>query len=119
MYPYLTGSASWFLMTLLNEVFGIRGELGDLVLDPRLLTSHFDDEGKVTVQTNFAGKSLEISYHNINRLDFGDYRIGRLEVNHQALDLPEHDHSTIIPREQIEQWPPTTQLQIHLVPVSG
>ncbi len=119
MYPYLTGSAAWFLMTLLNEVFGIRGELGDLLLDPRLLACHFDGDGKATVKTRYAGKSLEIIYHNVDRLDFGDYRIGRLEVNLQALKLSEYDQGTIIPREQIDKWPPTTQVDVHLVPVSG
>ena len=32
MYTYLTGSASWYLLTLVTEAFGFRGYLGDLVL---------------------------------------------------------------------------------------
>ncbi|PKK81137.1 MAG: cellobiose phosphorylase, partial [Thermoplasmata archaeon HGW-Thermoplasmata-2] len=39
MYPYLTGSASWFLLTLLTEVYGVKGRLGDLVLAPRFAAS--------------------------------------------------------------------------------
>ena len=31
MYHYLTGAASWYLMTMITEVFGIRGEAGDLI----------------------------------------------------------------------------------------
>ena len=38
MYPYLTGSASWYLLTLVTEVFGVKGELGDLALEPKLVT---------------------------------------------------------------------------------
>jgi cellobiose phosphorylase len=37
MYPYLTGSASWYLLTMLTEVYGVRGELGDLLFAPKLL----------------------------------------------------------------------------------
>ena len=29
LYPYLTGSASWFLLTWVTQVLGIRGEWGD------------------------------------------------------------------------------------------
>ena len=32
MYPYLTGSASWYLLTLVSEAFGVKGQLGDLLL---------------------------------------------------------------------------------------
>ena len=42
MYPYLTGSASWYLLTLLTEVFGVKGDLGDLVLAPKLVAAQFD-----------------------------------------------------------------------------
>jgi hypothetical protein len=37
MYTYLTGSASWLLLTVVNEMFGIQGRLGNLVLHPRLV----------------------------------------------------------------------------------
>ncbi|MFR8331610.1 MAG: hypothetical protein ACLU9S_03880 [Oscillospiraceae bacterium] len=28
MYHYLTGAASWFMLTMITEVFGVRGEAG-------------------------------------------------------------------------------------------
>ena len=39
MYPWLTGSASWYLLTLVTEAFGVKGQLGDLLLQPKLLAS--------------------------------------------------------------------------------
>ena len=36
-YAFLTGSASWLLLTLLTQAFGVRGKLGDLVLEPKLV----------------------------------------------------------------------------------
>lgn len=43
MYPWLTGSASWYLLTLVTEVFGVKGQLGDLLLQPKLLATQFDE----------------------------------------------------------------------------
>ncbi|MDD2702756.1 MAG: cellobiose phosphorylase, partial [Candidatus Omnitrophica bacterium] len=41
LYSYLTGSASWFVHTLLSEVMGMKFRFGDLVLDPKLLPDDF------------------------------------------------------------------------------
>ena len=70
LYPWLTGSASWYLLTLLNEVYGVRGNLGDLVLAPKLVAVQFDDRGEAAVRTQFAGCDLEIVYHNPRRLEY-------------------------------------------------
>ena len=47
LYPYLTGSASWYLLTLITEVFGVKGTLGDLTLAPKLLAAQFDAQRPV------------------------------------------------------------------------
>src|SRR6266498_2432690 len=59
MYTYLTGSASWFLLTMLNEAYGVKGELGNLVIEPKLTASQFGTDGKAKVSTLFAGKNIE------------------------------------------------------------
>ena len=59
MYPYLTGSASWYLLTLLTEAFGVKGQLGDLCLQPKLLASQFDERGRAGVKTRFAGRAID------------------------------------------------------------
>jgi len=86
MYPWLTGSASWFLLTLLNEAFGVRGDLGDLVLAPKLVASQFDDRDEAAVRTQFAGQDLEIIYHNPSRLECGAYAVQRVVLD--GVDLP-------------------------------
>jgi cellobiose phosphorylase len=50
LYLYLTGSASWYIYTLIEEVLGIKFELGDVFLEPKLL-------GR-----DFFGKSIEIEF---------------------------------------------------------
>lgn len=49
MYHYLTGAASWYMLTLITEVFGVRGEAGNLLLAPKLLGEQFDNAGCVSV----------------------------------------------------------------------
>ena len=69
LYPWLTGSASWYLLTLLTEVFGVRGDLGDLILAPKLVAAQFDADGEAAVRAQFAGRDLEVVYRNPGRLD--------------------------------------------------
>ncbi len=81
MYPYLTGSASWYILTVVREVFGVRGDRGNLVLEPNLLKTQFDSEGRARLLTKFAARRLEFSYHNPSHLDWGQYKIGNLACN--------------------------------------
>jgi Cellobiose phosphorylase len=55
MYHYLTGAASWLLLTLLNEVYGVKGSLGDLMLQPKLVKEQFDRNSTAAVFTVFKG----------------------------------------------------------------
>ena len=64
MYHYLTGAASWFMLTMITQVFGVRGEAGDLIFAPRLMGEQFDNQGKASVSLVFAGKQLEVIYEN-------------------------------------------------------
>ena len=75
MYHYLTGAASWFMMTMITQVFGVRGEAGDLILAPRLMAEQFDDQGKASVSLVFAGKKLDVTYENPDRKDSGAYKV--------------------------------------------
>jgi cellobiose phosphorylase len=91
MYHYLTGSASWLLMTVLNQVFGIAGDYGSLRLSPKLVREQFDNKGRVAVIVRFRGKNLEIIYLNKNMKNYGEYRIDQVRVN--GLDL-DHELTT-------------------------
>ena len=101
MYPYLTGSASWYLLTLVTQVFGVRGALGDLVLLPKLVRTQFDLAGIARINTLFAGKKLEVIYHNPARLDYGEYQIERIEINGQAVGFRWSDNSATLARSVI------------------
>lgn len=75
LYAYLTGSASWLIYLLLTQIYGVRGERGDLVLDPQLARDDFDVRGECAVRLPFAGRPLHIVFRNAARLAPGRYRV--------------------------------------------
>ncbi len=98
MYTYLTGSASWYLWTMLNEAYGVKGELGDLVIEPKLTASQFDADGKTKVCTLFARKAIEVIFENLERLEYGQYAIGEVKLNGKKLPLEVHSGRVTIQR---------------------
>lgn len=114
MYHYLTGAASWFLMTMITEVFGIRGVAGNLVVYPKLLAEQFDGEGTASITTHFANEKLVVTFYNKNRKDFGDYVIGSATHDGKPLSITEDSFITI-PRETLAtSFGRTHQIIIHL-----
>lgn len=100
LYHYLTGSASWLLLTVLTEMFGVKGEYGDLLLEPKLLKDQFEEGGLAALEFIFAERRLKITYINSERKDFGEYYIGKV-----LIDGEEYNGTCrkgIIPRETIK-----------------
>lgn len=75
MYPYLTGAASWFLLTLQTQVFGIRGHMGDLAISPKLTADMFDDSGTAEIECIAVSRKVRVRYINTSALDWGEYSI--------------------------------------------
>ena len=100
MYSYLTGAASWYMMTMITQVFGVRGENGNLVLYPKLLAHQFDKDGVVSITTSFAGKEFTIIYSNKNFKDFDNYIIASAVCDNQKLPVSE-DSYLILSKESI------------------
>lgn len=100
MYNYLTGSASWFLMTTISQVYGIRGEYGDLVISPKLVSEQFKKSTTTSLNTNFAGKRVLITYRNPNKLDFGAYRIRQITINGKVPTVELRSPSEILIKRQ-------------------
>jgi cellobiose phosphorylase len=101
MYPYLTGSASWYLFTMLTEVLGIRGRLGDLVLEPKLMPEQFDADGRASVLTQFAGRKLKVTYHNPDRLPWGVYDIAQIRLDGEPLLYERQGQAAFLPRTTV------------------
>jgi len=81
MYSYLTGSASWFMLTLATQIFGVRGLSGNLLIQPNLSASQFRHQNRISIRRIFAGRKLEVSFFNPKRLKAGRYRIIKASLN--------------------------------------
>ncbi len=91
MYHYLTGAASWYMLTFVTEVFGVRGKAGDLEIAPALMREQFDEDGTAVLELPFAGKSFRVTIKNPGRLSCGDYRIESASVDSREIPLVEND----------------------------
>jgi cellobiose phosphorylase len=81
MYSYLTGSASWFILTILTQVFGLYGRDGEFIIEPKLTRQQFAGSTKISISRDFAGRHLLINFINPQRLEYGRYKITGLKVN--------------------------------------
>ncbi|PKQ27094.1 MAG: cellobiose phosphorylase [Actinobacteria bacterium HGW-Actinobacteria-4] len=117
MYTYLTGSASWYLLTLVTQAFGVRGVRGDLQLAPKLVAPQFDADGNATITTLFADRKLTVTYRNPQGLDAGDYSIGSMSLNGADAPLTLSGNAAVIARSVIEALDANTthRLDVQLV----
>jgi cellobiose phosphorylase len=112
MYTYLTGSASWYMLTLVSEVFGVRGVLGDLVLEPKLVAGQFDPESQARLVVHFADKELDIIYQNHALLEYGAYRISSVRLDDRNIKID--GFPVIIPRSLITSLSPGMTHHIYI-----
>jgi len=78
MYHYLTGSASWYLLTMVVQVYGIQGILGDIVLNPKLTIADFDANNETSIATLINNKLINIKFVNPDTKEYGTYKIQRI-----------------------------------------
>lgn len=106
VYPYLTGSASWYLLTMLTQAFGVHGKRGHLRLAPKLVSEQFDKEGRASIRTWFADRQIEVGYNNPERLDYGYYKVAQVSLNDQKIPIKTSTDERWIPRERITELEP-------------
>ncbi len=104
MYNYLTGAASWYMLTAVTEMFGVFGDIGDLVIHPKLVESQFNSEGSARLQILFAGKRFQITFLNPQKLTYGEYAIKKAWCDGQK-ELALHGDSAFLCRADILSMP--------------
>lgn len=75
LYAYLTGAASWYMLTMITEVFGVKGQLGDMVIAPALMPEQYDQEGKASLKIEFAGRKFSIHIFNREKKEWNRVQI--------------------------------------------
>jgi cellobiose phosphorylase len=114
MYPYLTGSAAWYMFTLVTESFGVKGHWGDLCLAPKLVAGQFVAADALRVTTIFAGKQLDVIYCNPEHLTYGQYRIAEYAINGKAYQVPAGTQALRFQRAQVLDWPEKVHIKVNL-----
>lgn len=102
LYHYLTGAASWYMLTMVTQVFGVRGAYGDLVLDPKLTSGQFDADGKAQIRLSFAGVKLLVTYENPKHLGYGAYKAEKAVLDDES-EIVAKEGALLIKRAVIEQ----------------
>lgn len=113
-YFYLTGSASWYMFTLITQVFGVRGLDGDLVIDPQLVPEQFDATGMAAIHSRFAGRELYFEFHNEQKLPVQRYKIKHVMINDNPVDFKPSGNHVVLQREVISALAPTQKHTIRI-----
>lgn len=102
LYHYLTGAASWYMLTMVTQVFGVSGNVGDLVMQPKLVQEQFDENGKASIKLVFADKEFEVVYHNLEKLTYGDYKVSKATCDDRQL-LVSDDEKAVLSKVDIAE----------------
>lgn len=113
VYHYLTGAASWLLVTVITQMFGIRGEMGDLLIAPQLLPEQFDANGEAGLSMIFADRSLKVVMKNASAKEPGQYAVKAIKVD--GVDVTFDTVLPVVKRSDIEALAKDTQ---HVIEVT-
>ncbi len=95
-YAYLTGSAAWMLLSLTTQMFGVRGQKGNLMIHPQLHSEQFTTAGQATITCNFMNKRIKVSYLNPEKVSFGSYEIESVRINGESIPFTWEKKDAII-----------------------
>jgi cellobiose phosphorylase len=100
LYFYLTGSASWYIYTLMEEILGIKFLASGILLEPKLLTENFtkkDIHAQFRLKEKKKIKIIFLKTANVNRT----LRIK--EVFLQEKKIPPSDRGYLIRKEKLNK----------------
>ncbi len=97
---YLTGAATWHVIIVVSQMFGVRGVNGDLLLNPKLTKEQFDDEENATIYCNFLKHRLKVTYRNPKHRDWNKYTITAASINGTPVEQQETDEGPMLTVDQ-------------------
>ncbi len=115
LYSYLTGAASWYLLTVVLQMFGIRGEYGNLVISPALLNEQFDEAGNCSMELEFDSKLLKVELKNPKHLDPGEYRTESARIDGRTSGVEIRDGKLVIGKSFMDLLDPNVRHQIEVI----
>jgi cellobiose phosphorylase len=79
---------------VLTQMFGFKGEYGELVIKPKLVKEQFGSDGKVKTCAFFLGKRIELTYINQYNMDYDEYKIINIRLNNNDVNFLRVDEKT-------------------------
>ena len=69
------------LLTVISQMFGVSGKMGDLSFTPQLLGEQFDKDHKVQLSLPFQDRNLKVIYVNEKLLEPTSYNVSKILIN--------------------------------------
>ena len=86
-------------MTVITQMFGVRGQMGDLAFVPQLLPEQFDANGEAGLSMIFADRNVKIVMKNVKKKAPADYKVSAITIDGNAYDFAD---TPVIKRVDIE-----------------
>ena len=87
------------MLTVITEMFGVKGELGDLTIHPSLMPEQFDDKGNASVYLEFGKRKFKIQIKNPDRAEPGAYRIKKAVCDDNKLALLDETKASLAKKQ--------------------
>lgn len=101
------------LLTVVREMYGVKGHMGDMLLQPKLLGIQFDKNGYASVELPFSGKNCIVLYHNEKKVD--KYAISKILINGDDLiEQKSSEIGSLVPKTIIENCDGKVVIQVEL-----
>ena len=84
-----------YMLTVITEMFGVKGYFGNLMLAPKLVPEQFDKAGKAKLTLFFAGKKLQITYQKKEPLKADYSKISGIKLDGTVLPLSSEEKAEI------------------------
>jgi len=112
LYFYLTGSASWYIYTLCEQVMGITFSLGDLILAPKLQAEVFTSD-TVSISFPYCSRQFKVIYKRSKKTK--KYLPSKAFLNKKELAL--ENSKLILSRKTIAKLSPQKEhiIQVELI----
>ena len=105
------------MLTVITKAFGVKGSIGDLVLEPKLMKEQFDENGNAKICLLFAGKKWNITYENKACKEYWEYRITEVYAGNENLQvmIAEDGSYAWIRKEEVDSMDGQKEHELHVI----
>lgn len=113
LYAYLTGAASWYMLTMITEVFGVKGRCGNLTIAPALMPEQYDKDGKASLTFEFSDRTFEILIVNKEKKTVKEVQVKTAVCDNVPMEFDKAG-AAVLSKQTIQKLPKETKHRICL-----